>query len=535
MNENKEEFDEDLEEEEISTEGYCDGCDVYCDDLTKCPEHFHELDHGYCEDAIYCSDCCKALFDDKECHMNCDKKFIKKYLDRKFVNKCDELGLIKSEKINNAYLNEEKTFFVIPNKDIPSKFKDYVPVYHPLNIDKYWIVKDDDGIYRYLDKEYNLLYYLLKYKFDECLSFSLISNEYTSKYKTKILMLSGDMISGFLKPTVFDSYETEDDFKSWIKRSFTDDMLTGIDIFRVDKEIEKYCSVSQSYCHEHIKYQGKDSYFVACPFNPENYLRFASRLKSKLKDKDMKVILPIEVNEDFPDTGILFCKICQMILSTNSIICEITELNQNVMFEAGYAIGLGKYCHFLVDKSFDPDQRSELDLINDQIKTYYIDEDDCAEKFETKDEDISHYLPIRPTQFDKKYIMEWEDSKNKILFILPENDLYTKIDSEIRNTINSKYKIIDTKSINVHKLINYYNKIQEAEFVIGVLLSDRYPQKELKNSKISFLLGLSLALDKKVIIFQELPARKKIIDFKNMGQEFTDKEDLIKLLGDFFN
>lgn len=90
-----------------------------------------------------------------------------------------------------------------------------------------------------------------------------------------------------------------------------------------------------------------------------------------------------------------------MIISTNSIICEITEINQNVMFEAGYAIGSGKYCHFLVDNLFDPDQRSELDLISDQIKTYYVDEDDCAKNFKLKDEDISHYLSIRPTQFDK--------------------------------------------------------------------------------------------------------------------------------------
>lgn len=71
--------------------------------------------------------------------------------------------------------------------------------------------------------------------------------------------------------------------------------------------------------------------------------------------------------------------------------------------------------------------------------------------------------------------------------------------------------------------------------MVGVLLSNRYPQKELKNSKISFLLGLSLALDKKVIIFQESPTQKKIIDFQNMSQEFIDKGDLIKLLGDFFN
>lgn len=529
------EIEKEFDEEEISTEGHCDGCDTYCYDLTKCPEHFSELDHGYCEDVNYCSDCCKALVDDKDCHMSCDEEFIKKYFDKKFVNKCEDIGLIQSHNINNAYINKEQTFFVIPNKDIPIKYENHVTVYHPINVDEYWIVKDDNRIYRYLDKDYNQLYDLLKYRFNENLSFSLVFNEAVDKDKSRLLMIGGDMISGFLVPTVFDSYETEDDFKSGIKMLFTDDMLTGIDIFRMDKEIEKYCSVSQSYCHEPIKYQGKDSYFFACPFSPENYLRFASRLKSKLENKDMKVILPIDVNDDFPDTGILFCKICQMIISTNSIICEITEINQNVMFEAGYAIGSGKYCHFLVDKLFDPDQRSELDLISDQIKTYYVDEDDCAKNFKLKDEDISHYLPIRPTQFDKKHRIERKNSKNKILLLLPENSRYTKIDSEIRNTINSKYEILDITDINIHELINYYYKIQEAEFVVGVLLSDRYPQKELKNSKISFLLGLSLALDKKVIIFQESPAQKKIIDFQNMSQEFIDKGDLIKLLEDFFN
>ena len=49
------------------------------------------------------------------------------------------------------------------------------------------------------------------------------------------------------------------------------------------------------------------------------------------------------------------------------------------------------------------------------------------------------------------------------------------------------------------------------------------------------MLGFSLALGKKTLIFQEKPAKKKIIDFKNLSREFIDKEDLRKAITTFFS
>ncbi|NPE30647.1 hypothetical protein HNV12_22365 [Methanococcoides sp. SA1] len=526
--------EEEEKEEEKILEGICDRCMEYRYNLTECPEHCHEVKRDRLFDDKLCTECCKEYLDEKECYMSCGESFIEQYFIEKFGHRCEEFGLIKSDKLN-GYTNADETLLVIFNKHIHFKSKQDVKIDQPLIVNENCIVKYENKIYNYKTKDYSFLYDLFENEFEEYFSFSLLFNESTDEDTGALLKIRGDMVSGFLLPDNFDFFKTQDEFESRIKKSFIEDMLKGIDILGIGNNIKKYCTIPQGYCHRHIKYQGKDSYFIAYPFTPNKYPRFVSRLKSKLEDKGMKVILPIEEYDHFPNTGILFCKLCEMILSTNSIICEATEINQNVMFEAGYAIGLGKYCHFIIDGSYDKNKRHELDLIRDQLTVYYTDEDECAKDFTLKEENISHYLPIRPPQFENKYAVESKSNKNRILLLVPEEAKYQKIEAEIKNHLNSKYEFSNTKIITGHELINCYKNIKDSEFVIGILLSDTYEQKELKNSRISFLLGLSLALGKKTIIFQEIPAKKKIIDFKNLSREFIDKEDLLNSITTFFN
>ncbi|WP_292471325.1 hypothetical protein [Methanolobus sp.] len=526
-------YEEEEEEEEEITEGFCDSCGDYCETRIACPEHFHEVKRNITADNMYCKACCRDSVNENCCLMSCGENFIEKYFAKKLGQKCEEYGLKKSTKAD-IYLNDDASFFIGFNKSIPSEFETDIYINQPFVIDEYCIVKHENNIHRYGQKYYNQLYDLLKYEFDEHISFSLVSGKTSNEEYMTLLKMNGDKISGVLCPQPFDSFETQEKFKSRYKNRFTEQIINGLDIFEIGHKIDKYCMLPQTYCHELISYQGKDSYFAAYPFSPDKYPLLVSNLKELLEEKDMKVILPIEKNAVFPDTGILFCKLCKMIMSTNSIICEITEINQNVMFEAGYAFGLGKNYYFLVDKSYDKNKRSSLKLINDLEKIYYIHEEDCAEAFSVKEEEISHYLPIRPVFGNKFDNDNEENEENKILLLLPDDPKYIRIEEEIKENVDGKYEFIDLPKTSGHNLINAYNNINKCEFVIGILLSDTYTQKELKNSKISFLLGLSLALGKKVLIFQEKPIEKKIIDFDNLSREFTNKNDLLKLITDYF-
>ena len=75
-----------------------------------------------------------------------------------------------------------------------------------------------------------------------------------------------------------------------------------------------------------------------------------TKLKGEFSKKGLLGVLPTDKVESIPESGILFCNICEKIISTNSIIGEITVHNRNVMFEMGYAIGMGRVPYFLVEK-----------------------------------------------------------------------------------------------------------------------------------------------------------------------------------------
>jgi hypothetical protein len=197
------------------------------------------------------------------------------------------------------------------------------------------------------------------------------------------------------------------------------------------------------------------------------------------------------------------------------------------MFEAGYALGLGKYCHFLIDKNYDPSQRNSLDLIEDLQQKRYLDPQTCSNEFKLKDEDISHLFPIRHPKITnsccKKNI---NYIKSSILLLIPDDEYHLKVVKPKIESLLKNRKINNAEKILGHDLCNYCKAIQESEFVIGDFVSDTSIKKEEKNSKISFLLGFSLAMEKKVIILQQEPAHKKIIDFGKMTKLYTDADQI---------
>ncbi|MGN7797628.1 P-loop ATPase, Sll1717 family [Leifsonia sp. 22587] len=67
--------------------------------------------------------------------------------------------------------------------------------------------------------------------------------------------------------------------------------------------------------------------------------------------------------EDLPIEGsALIPTICQAIAASDCVIAEVSDLNSNVLFEAGYAIALGKEVWFAVDESDGDALRNWKDL-----------------------------------------------------------------------------------------------------------------------------------------------------------------------------
>jgi hypothetical protein len=326
------EEDYDDEEDEIE-EGNCNQCweHIIGPGLTKCPESGEEVKANCWVDHSFCLDCCKNALDNRDCEGSCGEDFVEEYRKSRFIDICNTEKLIKYKE--ESYTNSGNSILIYRNES------DNKPVKNQIRIDStdstflgpnYLFVKHETEIFRFKRENYEYLLSILK-QFREYPSYFL--QEMGDDDKSMILKLEGDYVSGFVAPIVEIEPETESEpLFNREKKEFLKYLDEGINFFSIGKEIEKYCSVIQTYCKFKIKYRGKDSYFLAYPFKPKKWPSFMKQLKTELINKRIDVVCPVDKGEDFPETGILFCKLCKMICSTNSIICEITEINQIVIF-----------------------------------------------------------------------------------------------------------------------------------------------------------------------------------------------------------
>jgi|ETNmetMinimDraft_26_1059896.scaffolds.fasta_scaffold10000_2 nucleoside 2-deoxyribosyltransferase len=163
-------------------------------------------------------------------------------------------------------------------------------------------------------------------------------------------------------------------------------------------KIDKYCPFTDRKCNGEIEYKGKKSSFFAYPFQ-HDWPEIMNVISQGLISRGFIVELP----GDIVQSGVIACKLCKMILSSNMIISEVTEPNRNVMFELGYAMGLGKEGLILVNKSSKYESlRSRykpLKLLNDLEQIHYEDSNDLIEKISNWKHRYSEDTSIRPPSF----------------------------------------------------------------------------------------------------------------------------------------
>jgi len=520
-------------EKEIN-EGHCDCCGEYSFELMECPEFGEEVKRNCWLDHRYCKNCCGMFLDNHDCYGTCEDDFVEKHRKSTFEEICKAENLVEYK--NETYSSHDKTILITIGEFEKRFEKNPLSTSEPFLMDDYAVIRDNDELYIFDREKYEFLNGLLRDRFKEYPRYFLQSEKSFASGKNYLLKLKGDFVSGLIFPIKHDSAEERQEFKLEMIREFSEYMTEGISVFNIGKEIEKYCLITQDYCKFNISHKGKDSYFAAYPFNPIKYPRLITRLKNELQKKGLEVTLPIDVDDCFPDTGILFCKLCKMIYSTNSIISEVTQINQNVMFEAGYALGLGKFCYFLIDTSFDPSKRISNDLIEDLQHIYYLDARQCSTFFMQKEEDIQHLLPKQKPKITggcehcNKVI---NPKKNSILLLIPEDQYHKEVvETKIKSLLDGQ-DIYDGSKLTGHPLCNYCKAIQESDIIIGDFVSDDFSDKDAKNSKISFLLGLSLAMEKRILILQQEPFIHKIIDFGKMSRTYIDEDEVGDIITNF--
>jgi hypothetical protein len=225
-------------------------------------------------------------------------------------------------------------------------------------------------------------------------------------------------------------------------------------------------------------------------------------------------------------------EVLKKIKDSDFFCADLTGLNDNVLFEIGYAIGINKPILLFNDTSQTESYRKykELDFFttigysdytNTQniIDTFY--KNNPSEKKGSLDELLNSVLI--------------EDKTKPLLFL--KNQIDSNYNSAILKSIeNIKLTVTtdDATEIKVQPFSWYLKEISSSQSLLAEFSSTSRSGFEVQNSKCSVLTGLAIGLDLKVLMICENPYSTPL-DYKDLMKKFSTRSECISVISPFLN
>lgn len=228
---------------------------------------------------------------------------------------------------------------------------------------------------------------------------------------------------------------------------------------------------------------------------------------------------------DFQTGGtVIFCTICKHIRFSRKIFADVTTLNFNLLFEIGFAIGLGVPIIPIRDTTFLTDKRAfeELGLLD--TLTYL---DFCNSQGLSRA--VSHLstweaLPLPVTNLNRSaplYIVKPPiDSQGAVTLksLILRSGIRTRI-----------YDVLETPRLSLHEVTKH---ILSSFAVLAHLLSPERQGALVHNARCALLAGLATATGKLVLLLQEGNQRQPI-DYRDLVASYSKTVDITKLVEPF--
>ena len=221
--------------------------------------------------------------------------------------------------------------------------------------------------------------------------------------------------------------------------------------------------------------------------------------------------------EDLSISGqIVFCEICKAMRSARIVVANLTTLNFNVLFELGYAVGLGRPVLPLRDVTYERDQAlyEEVGLFatlgytrfsnSSEIVATVNREKSAARPVVAKQPRINHQQPI--------YLL-----KSPV-----ETDGSIRLQSGLKKSYFG-FRAFDPKEMPRLSLHEAFQQVLSSVAVIAHLMDPDRTGATAHNARSAFACGLALAAGKHVLMLQEgvvtqpIDYRELVIPYEDPG------------------
>lgn len=215
--------------------------------------------------------------------------------------------------------------------------------------------------------------------------------------------------------------------------------------------------------------------------------------------------------------------IFEQIEACDGLIADITSLNFNVVFEAGYAIGRGKKVYYTVNSGSKTDSAliDEIGIFDNIGYETYQNSDDLSSLIGTMDES------------DPLFIDHPKNIKTPI-YILEHR---TRTEGLTRIISRTKKSRIRHQSFNPDESIRLsafeaIQKVSESSGVIIPLASKRLNESNRHNIRAAFVAGLSIGMRRVTLIIQDYDGPAPL-DVREVVRAYRHPDDINDFVANF--
>jgi hypothetical protein len=206
------------------------------------------------------------------------------------------------------------------------------------------------------------------------------------------------------------------------------------------------------------------------------------------------------------DGQILFCQICKAIRYSRIVVADVTTLNFNLLFELGYAIGLGVPVIPIRDTTYIRDKKDfdELGLLDTLGYFDFHNSAELADGLLQRLESVPLSLQVPAMNNEQPLYL----IKSTV-----ENDGMVKLMSLVKKS-RVKFRSFDSRETSRLSLHEAYKQTLSSRAVILHLLSSNRDAR-VHNARCAFLAGMAMAAKKHVLLLQE-SQQTQPIDYRDV-------------------
>lgn len=233
----------------------------------------------------------------------------------------------------------------------------------------------------------------------------------------------------------------------------------------------------------------------------------------------------------------IITEILKEIEKADFLCADLTGVNENVLFEIGFAIGKGKSIWLIQDTSIIPSYNKfkELNFLTTVGYVNYTNSNDIVNAF------LDNKAYLNTNNILGTFLNDNNGLLNEKILLYLKSPHDTNYNQYISNTI-AEYKlptiIDDASEVKVQPISWYFNQVQNVSSVLVEFCSTYRSGFELHNAKCSFVAGLAIGLGLKVQMVAEKPF-PTAMDYQEYLKKFTNlelcKSAIVPFLNDIRN